>query len=111
MVSTLLPGLKPSVVEKTLKVMAERIAPAEARHDRLRHARAAPKPSRSPRPSARPAASPAEIVVVFGASAITDRRDVVPQALVEAGGACRASRHAGRSRQSAADRRAWRQAA
>jgi molybdenum cofactor cytidylyltransferase len=31
MVSTLLPGLKPSVVDKTMKVMAERIAPAGAR--------------------------------------------------------------------------------
>ncbi len=84
MVSTLLPGLKPSVVEKTLKVMAERIAPAGARiisETRVPHS-AGPLA----RAISEAAAGPAEIVVVFGASAITDRRDVVPQALVEAGG-------------------------
>lgn len=84
MVSTLLPGLKPSVVEKTMKVMAERIAPAGARI--VSDARVPHQAEPLAEAIRKASASPAEIVVVFGASAITDRRDVVPQALVEAGG-------------------------
>ena len=83
-ISTLLPGLKPSVVDKTLRVMADRLAPAAATlsgDERVPH-EIAPLA----RAIATMAAGPAEIVVVFGASAITDRRDVIPQALLEAGG-------------------------
>ncbi|KRE00160.1 4-diphosphocytidyl-2C-methyl-D-erythritol kinase [Bosea sp. Root381] len=82
-ISTLLPGLKPSVVDKTLRVMAERLAPAEARVAadlRVPHQEA-------PLAEAIAAqAKTADMVVVFGASAITDRRDVIPQALLAAGG-------------------------
>ncbi|KPH75499.1 NTP transferase domain-containing protein [Bosea vaviloviae] len=83
-ISTLLPGLKPSVVDKTLRVMAERLAPAAATlsTDRRVPHEAAPLA----RAIATEAAGPADIIVVFGASAITDRRDVIPQALLEAGG-------------------------
>lgn len=83
-VSTLLPGLKPSVVDKTLRVMAERLEPAGGEivlEQRVPHE--SPPLARAIREAA---AGPADLVVVFGASAITDRRDVVPQALVEAGG-------------------------
>lgn len=83
-ISTLLPGLKPSVVAKTLKVMEERLAPAGAHvsaDKRVPH-EAAPVAAEI----AALAAGSAEIVVVFGASAISDRRDVVPQALLDAGG-------------------------
>lgn len=83
-ISTLLPGLKPSVVEKTLRVMAERLAPAGATislDERVPHETA---PLREA--LARAAAGQAELIVVFGASAITDRRDVIPQALLQAGG-------------------------
>lgn len=82
-ISTLLPGLKPSVVEKTLRVMADRLAPAGATITadlRVPHQEA---------PLAQAVAAQAalaDLVVVFGASAITDRRDVIPQALLEAGG-------------------------
>ncbi|RXT57058.1 4-diphosphocytidyl-2C-methyl-D-erythritol kinase [Bosea sp. Tri-44] len=83
-VSTLLPGLKTSVVDKTLRTMAERLEPAGAAIERDRRV-----PHESP-PLAEAireaVAGPAELVVVFGASAITDRRDVVPQALTLAGG-------------------------
>jgi len=83
-VSTLLPGLKPSVVDKTLRVMAERIAPAGAS---VALDRRVPHESAPLAQAIREAvAGPAEAVIVFGASAITDRRDVVPQALIEAGG-------------------------
>lgn len=83
-ISTLLPGLKPSVVDKTLRVMAERLAPAAATLSvdrRVPHEAAALAQA-----IAKEAASSADIIVVFGASAITDRRDVIPQALLEAGG-------------------------
>jgi len=84
-ISTLLPGLKPSVVDKTLRVMAERLAPAGATligETRVPHEAGAVAQA-----IAAMVAGPAEIIVVFGASAITDRRDVIPQALLAAGGA------------------------
>jgi molybdenum cofactor cytidylyltransferase len=83
-VSTLLPGLAPKVVEKTLKVMADRVAPtgvsiiAERRvpHDQTALAKAIDELLNHG----------AELVVVFGASAIADRRDVIPAALEAVGG-------------------------
>jgi molybdenum cofactor cytidylyltransferase len=83
-VSTLLPGLAPKVIEKTLRVTAERLAPAGATIIAER---------RVPHEEAALAASikellglGAELVIVFGASAIADRRDVVPAALEQVGG-------------------------
>lgn len=83
-VSTLLPGLKPSVVRKTVKALAGRIAPAgasivadrETPHDEVPLADAVATLVRGD----------ADLVVVFGASAITDRRDVIPAAIERAGG-------------------------
>ncbi len=80
--STILPGLKPATIAKTLRVLDERLAPAgavivqetRARHDV--HALA----------TAIAALAEVDLVVVFGASAITDRRDVVPLAIEAAGG-------------------------
>ncbi len=86
-VSTLLPGLKPSVVTKTLAVLAARLAPAGAtivRDERVRHdARALA----ATLVALLAADTACDLVVVFGASAITDRRDVVPVAIELAGGA------------------------
>ncbi len=48
----------------------------------------------------------AELLIAFGASAITDRADVIPAAIEAAGGTRSPFRHAGRSRQSAPRRRA-----
>ena len=53
---------------------------------------------------AEPRAGGAEMILIAGASAITDRRDVIPAAIERAGGRDRAFRHARRSRQSAAAR-------
>ncbi|MFN3671038.1 MAG: NTP transferase domain-containing protein [Bosea sp. (in: a-proteobacteria)] len=81
-ISTLLPGLKPSVVDKTLRVMGERLRPARATLAadlRVPH-------QEEPLAQAIAQAAEADMVVVFGASAITDRRDVIPQALLKAGG-------------------------
>jgi molybdenum cofactor cytidylyltransferase len=83
-VSTLLPGLAPKVIEKTLRVTADRLAPAGATIIAER---------RVPHEEAALAASikevlglGAELVIVFGASAIADRRDVIPAALEAVGG-------------------------
>jgi molybdenum cofactor cytidylyltransferase len=83
-VSTLLPGLASKVVEKTLKVTEERLAPAAARivaERRVPHEQAALSKAID-----EVLKSGAELVVVFGASAIADRRDVIPAALEAVGG-------------------------
>ena len=84
-VSTLLPGLAPKVVEKTLRVTAERLAPAGATimaERRVPHDEAALKAAIKEL-----LGLGAELVIVFGASAIADRRDVIPAAISGIGGA------------------------
>jgi molybdenum cofactor cytidylyltransferase len=84
-VSTLLPGLAPKVVEKTLRVTAERLAPAGAAiiaERRVRHEEAALQAAITEL-----LGLGAELVIVFGASAIADRRDVIPAAITGIGGA------------------------
>jgi len=83
-VSTLLPGLSPKVVDKTLKITATRIAPAGAAiiaEKRVPHEQAA-----LARAIDEVLKAGAELVIVFGASAIADRRDVIPAALEAIGG-------------------------
>jgi molybdenum cofactor cytidylyltransferase len=83
-VSTVLPGLAVKVIEKTLKVMQERLAPAGAQivaerrvpHEQTALAKAIDEVLKAG----------AELVVVFGASAIADRRDVIPAAIEAVGG-------------------------
>jgi molybdenum cofactor cytidylyltransferase len=83
-VSTLLPGLASKVIDKTLKITAERLAPAGAAiiaerrvpHERDAVARAIDEVLKAG----------AEMAIVFGASAIADRRDVIPAALEAVGG-------------------------
>jgi molybdenum cofactor cytidylyltransferase len=83
-VSTLLPGLSAKVIDKTLRITQERLAPAGAKIVAERRV-----------PHAQPALAGAiadvlrdgaELVIVFGASAIADRRDVIPAAIEAAGG-------------------------
>ena len=83
-VSTLLPGLKPSVVAKTLGVLAKRLEPAGAAI--VAETRTAHDPSALARQLEELAQSTAELVIVFGASAIADRQDVIPRAIEAAGG-------------------------
>jgi molybdenum cofactor cytidylyltransferase len=83
-VSTVLPGLAEKVIDKTLKVTAARLAPAEAAivvetrvpHETVALAQALREVSDAG----------AELTIVFGASAITDRRDVIPAAIEAIGG-------------------------
>ena len=83
-VSTVLPGLATKVIEKTLKITAERLKPASAAivaERRVPHERAALAGALNDVLKAG-----AELVIVFGASAIADRRDVIPAALEAIGG-------------------------
>jgi molybdenum cofactor cytidylyltransferase len=84
-VSTLLPGLAPKVVEKTLRVTAERLAPAGATIMAERRVPHDEAPLKSAIKEL--LGLGAELVVVFGASAIADRRDVIPAAIEGIGGA------------------------
>jgi molybdenum cofactor cytidylyltransferase len=82
-VSTLLPGLKTSVVNKTLGVLEARLAPARAR---IVEERRCPHDDAALAETLRAIAPRCDVLVVFGASAITDRRDVIPAAIEAAGG-------------------------
>ena len=83
-ISTMLPGLATKVIDKTMRVTAERLAPAGAMivaerrvpHDKDALAKALEEVLREG----------AELVIVFGASAIADRRDVIPAAVEAIGG-------------------------
>ncbi len=84
-ISTVLPGLADKVIEKTLRITADRLARAGAAivaERRVAHETA---------PLAHALddilAAGAELVIVFGASAIADRRDVIPAAVEAVGGA------------------------
>jgi molybdenum cofactor cytidylyltransferase len=83
-VSTLLPGLAPKVIEKTLKITAARIEPSGAQiigERRVPHEQAALASAIDEL-----YAAGADMVIVFGASAIADRRDVIPVAVEAVGG-------------------------
>jgi molybdenum cofactor cytidylyltransferase len=84
-VSTLLPGLAPKVVEKTLRVTADRLAPAGAAI--IAERRVAHDETVLAASIKELLGLGAELVIVFGASAIADRRDVIPAALSGIGGA------------------------
>jgi molybdenum cofactor cytidylyltransferase len=83
-VSTILPGLADKVVAKTLKVTADRLAPSGAAivaEQRIPHdARALAAALKDMERAG------AELILVFGASAIADRRDVIPAAIEAVGG-------------------------
>jgi molybdenum cofactor cytidylyltransferase len=83
-ISTVLPGLAEKVIEKTLKVTADRLGPAGAvivAEKRVPHETKALAKALDEVLDAG-----AEMVVVFGASAIADTRDVIPAAVEEVGG-------------------------
>ena len=83
-VSTMLPGLAEKVIEKTLKVAQARLAPAGARivaEQRVLHEQKALASALK-----EVLKTGAELVIVFGASAIADRRDVIPAAIEAIGG-------------------------
>jgi molybdenum cofactor cytidylyltransferase len=83
-ISTMLPGLADKVIEKTLRVTAERLAPAGARI--VAERRVAHETAALARALDEVLGEGAELVIVFGASAIADRRDVIPAAVEAVGG-------------------------
>jgi molybdenum cofactor cytidylyltransferase len=83
-ISTRLPGLKETVIDKTLHVLAERLRPAGT--SIAADMRVAHEVTPLAQVIAQRATSDDDMIIIFGASAITDRRDVIPAALVEAGG-------------------------
>jgi molybdenum cofactor cytidylyltransferase len=83
-VSTVLPGLSSKVIDKTLKITAERLAPAGAAI--IAERRVPHEPQALARALEEVLRQGAELVIVFGASAIADRRDVIPSALEAIGG-------------------------
>ena len=83
-ISTLLPGLADKVIEKTLKVTAERLAPAGA--EIVAEKRVPHETKALARALDEVLEAGAELVVVFGASAIADTRDVIPAAVEAVGG-------------------------
>jgi molybdenum cofactor cytidylyltransferase len=82
-ISTTLPGLKASVVAKTLRILEARLAPTGARivaqeivpHEVGPLAKALGR-----------LIDGSDALIAFGASAITDRRDVIPAAIEAIGG-------------------------
>jgi len=83
-VSTVLPGLSAKVIDKTLKITAERLAPAGATI--VAERRVPHEPQALARALEDVLRQGSEMVIVFGASAIADRRDVIPAALEAIGG-------------------------
>jgi len=81
--STVLPGLKESVIAKTLRALEARLAPTGARV--VAHV-TAPHEIGPLAAALERLARGAELIIVFGASAITDRRDVIPAAVEACGG-------------------------
>jgi molybdenum cofactor cytidylyltransferase len=84
LIQTRLPGFKESILDKTSEVTGQRLAALGCplvSEERCAHASA----DLAPRIAAAIEAG-AEMVLVHGASAIVDRRDVIPQAVVAAGG-------------------------
>jgi molybdenum cofactor cytidylyltransferase len=84
-ISTRLPSLKEATIDKTLRVLAERLVPAGAEivaEIRVPHADAAVAAALARAIDG----AGADLVVVFGASAIADRRDVIPAGIEAAGG-------------------------
>lgn len=83
-ISTVLPGLKPSVINKTVAVLAQRLKPANARI--VQDCRVPHDPAALAKELSELARGDAHLIIVFGASAIADRRDIVPSAIEMAGG-------------------------
>ena len=85
LIQTHLPGLKPSILDKTAETTRERLTALGStllRESRCGHAAAALAPAIE-----EAVAAGAELVLIAGASAIVDRRDVIPAAIMAAGGA------------------------
>ena len=84
LIQTMLPGLKPSVLDKTAAVTRTRLA--QLGSSLLPERRVAHRSDAVAEAVGALIGSGAELVMIAGASAIVDRRDVIPSGIVEAGG-------------------------
>ncbi|HEV2676952.1 MAG TPA: molybdopterin-binding/glycosyltransferase family 2 protein [Aliidongia sp.] len=84
LIQTVLPGLKTSVLDKTVEVTRRRLAALGS--PLVAEARVAHRAEAVAEGLAAMRAEGAELVLIAGASAIIDRRDVIPAGLVAAGG-------------------------
>ncbi|TIM92060.1 MAG: 4-diphosphocytidyl-2C-methyl-D-erythritol kinase, partial [Mesorhizobium sp.] len=82
-IQTTLPGLKPSVLDKTLRVTEARLARSGGR---LTAERRTPHDVTLVAEAASALARDNDMVVIFGASALADFADVIPAAIEKAGG-------------------------
>ncbi|TPN92471.1 molybdopterin-binding/glycosyltransferase family 2 protein [Mesorhizobium sp. B1-1-5] len=82
-IQTVLPGVKPSVLDKTLRVTEARLARFGGR---LTAERRTPHDVAPVAAAATALARDNDMVVIFGASAMSDFADVVPAAIEQAGG-------------------------
>ncbi|TIO54060.1 MAG: 4-diphosphocytidyl-2C-methyl-D-erythritol kinase [Mesorhizobium sp.] len=82
-IQTMLPGVKPSVLDKTLRVTEARLARSGGR---LTAERRTPHEVAPVAEAAAALARDNDMVVIFGASAMSDFADVVPAAIERAGG-------------------------
>jgi molybdenum cofactor cytidylyltransferase len=82
-ISTLLPGLKPTVIDKTLDVLRARLLPSGSTvvaDIRVSHKEA------DLASAIQNLGGQADVIIIFGASAVIDPADVVPSAIAKAGG-------------------------
>ena len=82
-IQTVLPGIKPSVLDKTLRVTEARLARSGGR---LTAERRTPHEIAPVAEAAASLARDNDLVVIFGASAMSDFADVIPAAIERAGG-------------------------
>jgi molybdenum cofactor cytidylyltransferase len=83
LIQTVLPGLKESVLAKTARVMANRLARSESVvADEMR----TPHDAGPLAIAVKAMASKSDMVIIFGASALCDFDDVIPAAIRQAGG-------------------------
>ena len=83
-ISTLLPGLKPSVVDKTLDVLKARLAASGS--EVVTDARTPHEENAVAETIRQERAKGSGLIVIFGASAVVDADDVIPAAIRLAGG-------------------------
>ncbi|MDM9623538.1 molybdopterin-binding/glycosyltransferase family 2 protein [Rhizobium sp. S96] len=87
LVATELPSLKPSVMDKTARILSRRLLPSGSsivREERVAHGVTAV--ASAVRKAAEAPTSGPRMIVVFGASAVIDGDDVIPEAIRRAGG-------------------------
>lgn len=88
LVATELPSLKPSVMDKTARVLERRLAASGSTltgEERVAH-RAEAVAAAIRAAADAPTSAARRLIIVFGASAVIDADDVIPQAIRQAGG-------------------------